>query len=143
MKLRFFIFIFFLNGCSAGVVESSKIHKMSQKSSVEQVLDGFHKAAANADSESYFRCFHDEGIFIGTDKNERWTVSEFKIFAEPYFSKGKGWNYKPLERKVTFSADGATAWFDEKLFNEKYGNTRGSGVLVLVHGEWKLIHYVL
>ncbi len=107
------------------------------------VLDGFHAAASKADAESYFGYFHKDGVFLGTDKTERWTVEAFKAFALPYFSKGKGWTYISNKRHISLSADGNTAWFDEELHNEKYGNTRGSGALVKQGNHWKITQYVL
>ena len=107
------------------------------------ILDGFHSAAAQADGETYFDYFHPEGVFLGTDKNERWTVEAFRAFAEPYFSQGKGWTYISQKRFVSVSQDGNTAWFDEALHNAKYGNTRGSGVLVRQGDTWKITQYVL
>jgi hypothetical protein len=37
--------------------------------------------------------FAPDGIFIGTDATERWTVAEFKAYAKPHFDKGRGWTY--------------------------------------------------
>ena len=34
-------------------------------------------------------------------------------------------------------------WFDEILFNEKLGHCRGTGVVQLIDGEWKIVHYAL
>lgn len=110
---------------------------------IDAALDGFHTAASKADGETYFGHFHKDGVFLGTDKTERWTVEAFRAFAEPYFSKGKGWTYISQERHISLAADGRTAWFDEKLHNEKYGNTRGSGVLVKQDDGWKITQYVL
>ena len=115
----------------------------SEKSEITTLLDKFHTAASQADSESYFKTFHPDGVFIGTDKTERWTLSEFKAYAQPYFSKGKGWTYDSKKRHVMVASTGLSAWFDEELFNEKYGNTRGSGTLIKENGVWKLMHYVL
>ena len=39
-----------------------------------------------------------DAIFLGTDKTERWTVEEFKAYAEPAFSDGNGWTYEVVER---------------------------------------------
>ena len=36
-----------------------------------------------------------------------------------------------------------TYWFDEVLFNEKLGNCRGTGVVTMVNGKWKIAHYAL
>ena len=100
-------------------------------------------ATAKADAERYFGYFHQDGVFLGTDKNERWPLEAFKAFAEPYFSKGKGWTYISKKRNVSLSPDGKTAWFDEQLHNDKYGNTRGSGVLIQQGTQWKITQYVL
>ena len=110
---------------------------------VSDVLDAFHQAASDADLERYFSYFHEDGVFIGTDKVERWTVKAFKDYCEPYFSKGQGWTYQSQRRHVMFAPDGQVAWFDEQLVNDKYGQTRGSGVLMKSGGSWKVSHYVL
>jgi ketosteroid isomerase-like protein len=112
-------------------------------SAINAILDGFHTAASKADGKTYFNYFHKDGVFLGTDKTERWSVEAFKAFAEPYFSKGKGWTYVSQKRHISLSANGQTAWFDEELHNEKYGNTRGSGVLVKEETQWKITQYVL
>lgn len=106
-------------------------------------LDDFHQAASKADSHRYFSHFTDNGIFLGTDISERWTVVEFKAYADPHFKKGQGWTYRPQFRKIYLSEDGNTAWFDETLLNDKYGNTRGSGVLVKSQGNWLIAQYHL
>ena len=101
------------------------------------VLDELHEAAASALTvgpaafDRYFACFAADGVFIGTDATERWTVGQFKEYAKPLFAAKKGWKYtpKPGSRHVTLSADGRTAWFDEILENAKYGTCRGTGVL--------------
>ena len=110
---------------------------------VGRVLDDFHKAASQADGARYFGHFTKDAIFLGTDITERWTLPEFQAYAAPHFSRGKGWTYTPVTRHVYLSADGQTAWFDETLKNEKYGMTRGSGVLLLQDGDWKVAQYHL
>ena len=110
---------------------------------IAAVLDDFHAAASQADGARYFAHFATDGVFIGTDASERWTVTEFRAYAEPYFSKGKGWTYTPRDRHIATAKDGQTAWFDEKLTNEKYGECRGSGVLVREAGAWKIAQYNL
>jgi ketosteroid isomerase-like protein len=110
---------------------------------VYELLDDFHQAASVADGERYFGHFTPDAIFLGTDATERWTVGAFRAYAKPYFSQGRGWTYKPVERHVMLSADGSIAWFDEKLKNEKYGLTRGTGVLQKTDAGWKIAHYSL
>jgi len=110
---------------------------------VESVLDDFHRAASQADGDTYFGLFADEGVFLGTDATERWTVEEFRAYARPHFDRGRGWTYTPLERHVSIAEDGGTAWFDERLHNDGLGETRGSGVLVRREAGWKVAQYNL
>lgn len=119
---------------------------MSQSPSpdlVSATLDRFHTAASEADGATYFSLFAENGVFIGTDKSERWPLSDFKAFAEPLFASGRGWTYVMTERHIDFSPDGKTAWFDELLQNEAYGTSRGTGVLILVGDDWKITQYHL
>jgi hypothetical protein len=107
------------------------------------VLDDFHDAAAKADGERYFEHFAPEGVFLGTDATERWTVEEFKAYAQPHFAVGKGWTYVPTDRNVTLSPNKSIAWFDELLQAPHMGQCRGSGVLRLIDGSWKISQYNL
>jgi ketosteroid isomerase-like protein len=108
---------------------------------VNGVLDDWHDAASKADEERYMGHLAEDAIFLGTDATERWTKEEFLDFVHPYFSKGQGWTYIPRDRHVAFSEDGHTAWFDERLDNDKYGELRGTGVLRNESGVWKIVHY--
>ena len=118
------------------------VDSASLRVSAEAVLDDLHLAASEADEERYFGHFAPEGVFLGTDATERWSVEEFRAYARPHFSAGKGWTYRATERHVRVSPDGKTAWFDERLHNEKYGEVRGSGVLVW-DGRWRIAQYNL
>ena len=117
------------------------------KLELHAVLDDLHAAAAAGDGARYFDHFAPEPYgtaFIGTDAGERWTLPEFRVFAEPYFDGVEAWTYRPLERVIELvpgSPD--VAWFDELLENEKYGTVRGSGVLVRMPDRWRLAQYVL
>ena len=113
--------------------------------SIDSTLNAFHDAAAKADGRRYFSLFTDDGVFIGTDASERWTVKQFRAYAEPFFSKGQGWVYKPRSRRVVI-ADvpcKCIAWFDELLDSKNYGTSRGTGVLVKKNGVWKIAQYAL
>ncbi|MHC4846577.1 MAG: nuclear transport factor 2 family protein [Planctomycetota bacterium] len=110
---------------------------------VAKTLDDFHAAAGRADGKRYFSLFARDAVFLGTDATERWSVEEFKDYAEPYFSQGQGWTYVPTERHVRVRRNGRVAWFDERLHNEKYGEVRGSGVLVREDGRWRIAQYNL
>ena len=110
---------------------------------IASVLDGFHEAASRADAAAYFGALAPDAVFIGTDPGERWTLAEFRAFADPYFSQGRGWTYSPRDRHIALDASGDTAWFDEMLDNDSYGVTRGTGVLVRAGGAWKIAQYHL
>ena len=112
---------------------------------VAAVLDRLHVAAAAADGAAYFALFTPDARFIGTDATERWSLEEFRAYAEPYFVRGQGWTYTPVERTVTLAPVQCLciAWFDEVLENDSYGVTRGSGVLRKTRDGWKIEQYVL
>lgn len=110
---------------------------------VDLVLTSFHQAAADADGEVYFSLLAKDAIYMGTDATERWTVDEFRGFAEPYFAKGRGWTYTATERHIALAFGGQVAWFDEILWNETYGVCRGTGVLVIENGAWRIAQYHL
>jgi len=110
---------------------------------IDGVLNSFHQAASDADGDLYFSLFADGAIFMGTDATERWSVDEFKAFADPYFSEGRGWTYTKTERHVYVTDDGETAWFDEMLWNDNYGTCHGTGVLRLTGDGWKFVQYNL
>ena len=114
----------------------------TEKDKISQTLDAWHKAAADAKFDTYFNLMADDAIFIGTDATENWTKPDFKVWAKPFFDKGKTWNFTALERHIFLDKTGKVAWFDE-LLNTQMKICRGSGVLVKVGKEWKIQHYVL
>ena len=114
-----------------------------EKEEINKVLDNLHKYASEANGEKYFQLFNDQAVFHGTDLNERWSIDEFKKYAQNRFDTGIGWTYKSLERNIFINSSNTTAWFDEILINEKYGKFRGTGVLSKVDDMWKIDQYNL
>ena len=116
----------------------------SQKSvvpdSIDPIIDNWHLAAAQANFENYFNLMTQDAVFIGTDATENWQRTEFETFAKPYFDKGKAWSFTSLERNV-YSSNGII-YFDE-LLDTQMGICRGSGILKLEDGVYKIAHYVL
>ncbi len=112
---------------------------------VAAVLDRLNAASSAADGPAYFALFTPDARFIGTDASEHWSRAEFQALYGPYFASGKGWSYPATARTITIAPIDCrcVAWFEEKLVNAKYGETRGSGVLRLVDGQWKIEQYVL
>ena len=111
------------------------------KRHINELLDGLHNDAHKGNFDSYFDRYSSDAVFLGTDKTERWTIEKFKNYAKPAFADGHGWTYKVIERN--WEGDGDIQWFDEILFNEKLGHCRGTGVVKLINGEWKIAHYAL
>lgn len=110
---------------------------------IQALLDDWHLAAAQADEARYFGHLAEDAVFMGTDATERWDKKAFRAFAHPYFAKGKAWSFKAVRRAVMISADGRTAWFDEDLDTPNMGPCRGTGVLTLQDGHWRIRHYNL
>lgn len=110
---------------------------------VAAVLDDWHRAAAEANEPRYFAHLAPEAIFLGTDATERWTAESFRVWARPYFARGKAWTFVPRDRKIRFSRDGRVAWFDELLDSQSYGVCRGSGVLQKIGDDWRIEQYNL
>jgi len=131
--MRCLIAALLLAGCAAA----------PRAADVGAVLDDFHDAAAKADEERYFAHFAPEGVFLGTDATERWTVPEFRAYAHPHFARGNGWAYAPRDRHVSFSPAGDVAWFDELLDHASYGVLRGSGALRRIGAAWRITQYNL
>jgi hypothetical protein len=110
---------------------------------ISRLLDRFHRAASAARFDEYFGTFAPDGVFIGTDAGERWTVDQFKAYAKPHFDQGRGWTYVMVERHINVSTDGRHASFDELLDNAGLGRCRGTGVVRRVGADWKIEQYHL
>jgi ketosteroid isomerase-like protein len=112
---------------------------------IAAVLDRLHLAAAKADGPAYFTLYTPDAVFLGTDVTERWTMPQFRAYAQPYFDKGQGWTYAARARQVTIAPVDCrcVAWFDEVLDSQSYGTARGTGTLVRTADGWKVTQYAL
>lgn len=113
------------------------------EAAVAAVLDDWHLAAARADETRYFDHLREGAVFLGTDATDRWTKAEFQVWAHPFFQRGRAWSFHAKMRRIAFSVDGKTAWFDETLDTPNLGPARGSGVLVKEQGRWRITQYNL
>ncbi len=111
-------------------------------SSIDNTLNQWHKAAAEANFEDYTDLMTEDCVFIGTDAIENWKGEAFLSFAKPYFDKGKAWTFHSISRNIYNEDAKNIAWFDE-LLETQMGICRGSGVLIFSDGKWKIKHYVL
>lgn len=113
------------------------------EASIHAALDGLHESAAASEMDRYFGHYTEDAVFLGTDASERWTVEEFRVYAAPAFTSGKGWVYGVRSRNLIQTESPEIFAFDEVLFNEKLGLCRGSGLIVKKAGQWRISQYVL
>ncbi|WP_350289197.1 nuclear transport factor 2 family protein [uncultured Croceitalea sp.] len=135
MKVNFFLILLFLSS-------TLLLGQESEKQLINDVLDSWHKAAAEANFEAYFDKMTKDGVFLGTDATENWQNQEFKDYSKPHFDKGRAWSFTAVERNIYLAETEHFAWFDE-LLDTQMKLCRGSGVLQKVNGTWKIAHYVL
>lgn len=136
---------FLVAGCqTTGDVNRNPALLETDRAAVGRVLDDLHEFASRADEARYFALFAPDAVFLGTDATERWSLQQFRDYAHPIFSQGRGWTYASKQRSIGFGPDGRTAWFDESLVNAKLGECRGSGALVRNdEGHWRIVQYNL
>lgn len=129
----------------SGVLANPAHAQTPDEAAAAATLDAFHAAAARSDFNGYFDLFTPDGVFIGTDAHERWTVPQFKAYAKASFAAGKGWVYTPRSRHLTLARIPCrcVAYFDEILESKSYGSSRGTGVLLKTLNGWKVAQYAL
>eukprot|EP01038_Epipyxis_sp_PR26KG_P007436 gene7436-10132_t len=129
----------------------------STHSSIDELLDEFHLAAAQSNLRDYLSCFHQSGTFIGTDATENWNMAQFYEYCEPHFSNKEGWEYIPIQnsRKLVSIAlpdnNGdlviSMCTFDELLLSPGLTNTtcRGTGSAIYnkEKNNWLITSYHL
>lgn len=114
----------------------------NEKQTINDLLNDWHRAAADVNQQAYFDFIDDDGTYLGTDSTENWTKQEFFDWSTPHFSKGKTWNFRTNSRNIYLSENKIFAWFDELVTNGNI-SLRGSGVLEKKADDWKIKHYVL
>ncbi|SMG38436.1 SnoaL-like domain-containing protein [Marivirga sericea] len=118
------------------------VFAQSPTKTINQFMDNWHKAAATADEEKFFGSMTENGVYLGTDKTEKWTRDEMAKWADEHFQKESAWSFKAISRDVYFSEDGKTAWLNEKL-DTWMGVCKGTAILVLKDNSWKIALYDL
>ncbi|WP_434037126.1 nuclear transport factor 2 family protein [Formosa sp. 4Alg 33] len=137
-----FLIFFVVVNTNAQDLKSDAFHNHDKiKQAIALNLDAWHKAAADANFNSYFNLMTTDAVFVGTDASEHWELEAFKAYSKPHFDKGSAWTFTALERHI-FLGDAHIAWFDE-LLNTQMGVCRGSGVMKFDGQSWKVAHYVL
>lgn len=124
-----------------GTAPSLSAQSDADRAAINELLDGFAQAAAQGDQERYLGYFTEDGVFFGTDPEERWPLEEFRPYVASRFRNGSGWTYVPRDRSIFFGPHGATAWFDEAMDSPGGTEARGTGVVVRTDDGWKVAQY--
>ena len=106
------------------------------------LINAWHKAAAEADEDTFFGLMTPDAIYIGTDATERWYRDDMREWSKEFFDRESAWAFTPKSRNISISSDGETAWFDE-ILDTWMGTCRGSGVMAKTADGWKIAHYHL
>jgi ketosteroid isomerase-like protein len=139
--LRLYSLLILSTACGASAPRS--ISPATERAAIDAMLDDWHRAAAEGDTERYFGHFTEDGIFLGTDRTERWDLDAFRAYAREPFADGRGWVIRSVRRDVMFAPSGTVAWIDEDLDGERLGPARGSAVLIHDGERWRIAHYNL
>jgi hypothetical protein len=118
-------------------------HNSFSQQNLDALIDNWHLYATQSNLKEYFGLMSEDFVFLGTAPGERWSKTEFNSFCQPYFDKGKTWDFKSTDRNWKYTADSTVAFFDENLITWM-GGCRGSGILKKENeNDWKLIYYNL
>jgi len=129
------LFLFMFVPAFATDSDSQTMQKLSQ------FIDEWHDDAAHA-RMAYFDKMTPDAVYIGTDKSERWTRDEFKVWAKPAFNRPVAWAFTVLQRHVAMTEDQSVIWFDEQL-QTQMGICQASGVVRHTADGFKIAHYQL
>ena len=110
-------------------------------SRVNAFVDAWHQDAAHA-RPAFFDKIASDGIYIGTDKTERWTREAFREWAKPAFARPVAWAFTPLHRNVRVSPDRTFVWFDEQV-RSSMGILQATGVMRPAADSFEMVHYQL
>ena len=108
---------------------------------VNAFVNEWHDDAAHA-RPAFFDKIASDGIYIGTDKTERWAREAFREWARPAFARPVAWAFTPLHRNVQFSPDRRFIWFDEQV-RSSMGILQASGVMRPATDSFEIVHYQL
>ena len=137
MKIRNLVYLLVAMSLTASADDTASV-------AIGAVIDDFHDAAAHGDNARYLGHMTDDAVFMGTDEWERWPKQpDFIDYVGGRFKDGSGWTYQSVERKIRLADTENIAWFDEVIFSETSGRFRGTGVVVLESGTWKIAHYAM
>lgn len=84
--------------------KSLKMDYYSECEITLNLLHSYHAHAPGADINKYFDCFSPQGRFLGTDKNENWSIEDFRKYSEPFFNNKQAAPFVPLQGSRKFTS---------------------------------------
>lgn len=123
-------------------ITDTREHHDCSDQQVNEMIDGWHRAAATADADAFFGAMTKGAVYLGTDETERWLRDELRSWSASAWERDVAWDFTPRDRHLEFYPGGKLVWWDE-LLDTWMGVCRGSGVAVLTEDGWKIKHYNL
>jgi len=108
---------------------------------VKTILVAHLVAVATKDQALLLRSFARNAMFFGSDDTEQWTLGQL---AQRLEESKDGWNMKECTQRSIQSVSPDVMSFFEIVRHVKYGQFRGSGVVVKnANHDWEIAQYVL
>jgi ketosteroid isomerase-like protein len=136
------LILVFCFSISAQAQSLNKAHEDYDTDSLNSFMDSWHLAAAQADAERFFGMMAEDGIYIGTDKTERWLRDELREWSTKAFERESAWTFTSKERNWQIHEKEGFAIADE-LLDTWMGPCRATAVIRLKNEHWEIIHYQL
>ena len=140
-RVLFVAALFTATACSPAPAQQPAVPDDEFRTRVNAFVDEWHQDAAQA-RPAFFDKIAADGIYIGTDKTERWTKEVFREWAKPAFARPTAWAFTPLHRNVSFTPDRQIVWFDEQV-RSSMGILQATGVVRLTAKGFEIVHYQL
>lgn len=136
---------FFLSILNFNILLAQEMENTTSENTISglnQFMDQWHLAAAKADAEGFFGSMAVEGVYIGTDKTERWLRDELRDWSAAAFERESAWTFVSQERNWQILEEKELAICDE-LLQTWMGPCRATAVLEKRKNTWQIIHYQL
>lgn len=109
------------------------------KTDVIKALELLHKAEREGNADGIRDAFSTDGVFLGTDATEAWSMEKLHKDLSAGFKERGGWTFEIKERTIGISPDGNTAWFKEIAHYVQSNFTlRPTGTMLKQDGKWKI-----
>lgn len=131
----------YLITCLIGLFSFTVYGQNQEEKRLNQLMDAWHLAAANADSAGFFGKMSVKGVYLGTDPSERWIRDDLALWSREAFARESAWTFSATERNWARIDDSLA--FGDELLKTWMGPCRASFILVKERGEWLITQYHL